>query len=70
MLQCSARSWRSQLCGYWNINKVLAWPMFVQVAQALPAMQESVSVVGYPTGGDNVCVTKGVVSRVDRQQVR
>ncbi|GFH22171.1 PDZ_3 domain-containing protein [Haematococcus lacustris] len=34
----------------------------------LPGMQESVSVVGYPTGGDNVCVTKGVVSRIDRQQ--
>ena len=23
-------------------------------------------VVGFPTGGDNVCVTKGVVSRIDR----
>jgi hypothetical protein len=35
----------------------------------LPPMQESVTVVGFPTGGDNVCVTKGVVSRLDRQQV-
>ncbi|KAG2501015.1 hypothetical protein HYH03_000835 [Edaphochlamys debaryana] len=35
---------------------------------ALPAMQESVMVVGFPQGGDNVCVTKGVVSRLDRQQ--
>lgn len=34
----------------------------------LPAMQESVTVVGFPQGGDNVCVTKGVVSRLDRQQ--
>lgn len=34
----------------------------------LPPMQESVTVVGFPTGGDNVCVTKGVVSRLDRQQ--
>eukprot|EP00877_Chromochloris_zofingiensis_P007489 jgi/Chrzof1/2994/Cz12g07110.t1 len=34
----------------------------------LPAMQESVMVVGFPQGGDNVCVTKGVVSRIDRQQ--
>jgi hypothetical protein len=25
-------------------------------------------VVGFPQGGDNVCVTKGVVSRIDRQQ--
>lgn len=32
----------------------------------LPAMQESVMVVGFPQGGDNVCVTKGVVSRIDR----
>lgn len=36
--------------------------------QGLPAMQESVMVVGFPQGGDNVCVTKGVVSRIDRQQ--
>ncbi|KIZ01125.1 Protease Do-like 10 [Monoraphidium neglectum] len=34
----------------------------------LPAMQSEVSVVGFPQGGDNVCVTKGVVSRIDRQQ--
>ncbi|PNW86569.1 hypothetical protein CHLRE_02g092000v5 [Chlamydomonas reinhardtii] len=33
----------------------------------LPSMQEAVMVVGFPTGGDNVCVTKGVVSRLDRQ---
>lgn len=29
-------------------------------------MQESVLVVGFPTGGDNVCVNKGVASRLDR----
>ncbi|GLC63300.1 hypothetical protein PLESTF_000021700 [Pleodorina starrii] len=34
----------------------------------LPPMQESVTVVGFPQGGDNVCVTKGVASRLDRQQ--
>jgi len=28
-------------------------------------LQESVICVGYPTGGDNISVTKGVVSRVD-----
>lgn len=28
--------------------------------------QSEVSVVGFPQGGDNVCVTKGVVSRIDR----
>lgn len=41
-----------------------------QVGPTVPLMQESVSVVGFPCGGDNVCVTKGVVSRIDRQLVR
>jgi len=31
----------------------------------VPHLQDSVVVVGYPTGGDNLSVTKGVVSRVD-----
>jgi len=30
----------------------------------VPRLQESVTVVGYPTGGDNISVTRGVVSRV------
>ncbi len=34
----------------------------------LPPMQENVTVVGFPLGGDNVCVTKGVASRLDRQK--
>lgn len=29
-----------------------------------PALQDTVVVVGYPVGGDDVCVTKGVVSRI------
>lgn len=33
----------------------------------LPLMQENVTVVGFPLGGDNVCVTKGVASRLDLQ---
>jgi hypothetical protein len=36
--------------------------------RGVPAMQSEVKVVGFPTGGDNVCVTAGVVSRIDRQQ--
>jgi len=32
---------------------------------AVPELQQSVVVVGFPTGGDNLCVTAGVVSRVD-----
>lgn len=31
----------------------------------VPHLQDSVVVVGYPVGGDSICVTKGVVSRVD-----
>ena len=31
----------------------------------IPTLQESVSCFGYPTGGDNISVTKGVISRID-----
>lgn len=31
----------------------------------VPSLHDSVTVVGYPTGGDNLCITSGVVSRVD-----
>jgi S1-C subfamily serine protease len=31
----------------------------------VPHLQESVRVIGYPTGGDNISVTKGVVSRIE-----
>jgi len=31
----------------------------------IPELQESVTVIGYPTGGDSISVTKGVVSRVE-----
>ena len=37
----------------------------VSFAQTLPPLQSSVNVVGYPTGGRTICVTEGVVSRVD-----
>ncbi|CAF5035616.1 unnamed protein product, partial [Rotaria sp. Silwood1] len=30
----------------------------------VPRLQESITVVGFPIGGDNLSVTKGVVSRV------
>ncbi|KAH8052952.1 serine-type endopeptidase [Aureococcus anophagefferens] len=32
---------------------------------SLPRLYDNVKVVGYPMGGDNACVTSGVVSRVD-----
>lgn len=31
----------------------------------IPDLQESITVIGYPTGGDSISVTKGVVSRVE-----
>jgi len=34
----------------------------------IPDLQEPVAVVGYPTGGDNISVSVGVVSRVEPQQ--
>ena len=37
----------------------------VSWAEALPELQARVHVIGFPTGGSTVCVTEGVVSRVD-----
>ncbi|XP_002971553.2 protease Do-like 10, mitochondrial [Selaginella moellendorffii] len=34
----------------------------------IPFLQDSVATVGYPQGGDNICVTRGVVSRVEPVQ--
>eukprot|EP00736_Rhodelphis_marinus_P011293 Rmarinus@m.22490 len=34
----------------------------------VPSLRDSVTVVGYPLGGDNISITSGVVSRVDVQQ--
>ena len=37
----------------------------LEFAEGLPALQESVHVVGFPTGGKTICITEGVVSRID-----
>lgn len=37
----------------------------VELAESLPALQETVRALGFPTGGRTICVTEGVVSRVD-----
>ena len=31
----------------------------------LPELQDEVEVIGYPTGGDSLSITKGVVSRIE-----
>ena len=36
-----------------------------QVTDALPMLQHIVTAVGYPVGGENLSVTRGVVSRID-----
>eukprot|EP01132_Coremiostelium_polycephalum_P009066 gene9066-11104_t len=33
----------------------------------IPELQDTITVVGFPTGGSNICVTQGVVSRIDLQ---
>ncbi|CAJ1363078.1 unnamed protein product [Effrenium voratum] len=40
----------------------------VSLSEELPRLQDEVTVVGYPIGGDNACVTVGVVSRIDMQR--
>ena len=34
----------------------------------IPMLEEDVVCVGFPTGGDNISVTRGVVSRVEIQR--
>lgn len=33
--------------------------------ESLPVLQQVVTAIGYPLGGENLCVTRGVVSRID-----
>ena len=37
----------------------------LSLADGLPALQEVVRAIGFPTGGKTICVTEGVVSRID-----
>ena len=39
--------------------------MEIEFAYELPELQDVARVVGYPTGGKTICVTEGVVSRID-----
>jgi len=38
------------------------------LGRLLPHLQDEVEVLGYPAGGDSLCVTKGVVSRIEMQE--
>lgn len=44
---------------FWNNRKPL------ELAEKLPALQDTVSVYGYPTGGTDLSITKGIVSRIE-----
>lgn len=46
-------------------HKRLRASLALEFASSLPALQESVHVVGFPTGGRTICITEGVVSRID-----
>ncbi len=37
----------------------------LELAKAIPVLNDEVTVLGYPTGGDRISVTRGVVSRID-----
>lgn len=37
----------------------------LKLAPAIPTLNDEVTVLGYPTGGDRISVTRGVVSRID-----
>mmetsp|Transcript_8529 Transcript_8529/g.21862 ORF Transcript_8529/g.21862 Transcript_8529/m.21862 type:complete len:513 (+) Transcript_8529:51-1589(+) len=40
----------------------------IKLAPSLPSLQDVCTVVGFPIGGDNQCITQGVVSRIDMQE--
>lgn len=42
-------------------------PLQLTAAEELPRLDDHVSVVGYPKGGDKLSVTRGVVSRIEMQ---
>ena len=48
---------------FWDAAPVAPLPL-----GDVPALQEAVSVVGFPSGGDNLSITRGVVSRVELTQ--
>jgi S1-C subfamily serine protease len=39
--------------------------LVLQISSELVHFQDQVHVIGYPTGGDSICITEGVVSRID-----
>lgn len=50
---------------FFGVKEGQASSLALEFAPELPALQERVNVVGFPTGGRTICVTEGVVSRID-----
>ena len=40
----------------------------ITINPVLPNLNEAVTVIGYPVGGDNISVTQGIISRIDLQE--
>ena len=49
-------------------NEIDDETIFAMPLGPLPSLQDEVEVLGYPAGGDSLCVTKGVVSRIEMQE--
>ena len=47
---------------FWRDLPCLEW-----AESSVPELYDTVSVIGFPAGGQTICVTKGVVSRIDTQ---
>lgn len=47
---------------FWAELPTLQW-----TESGVPELYDTVSVIGFPTGGHTICITKGVVSRIDTQ---
>jgi len=50
---------------FWSDNSDCLYPLEFG---PLPALQDEVEVLGYPTGGDSLSITQGVVSRIEMQE--
>ena len=60
LLEIVGEKEREQFFGSDNSNNLA-----LEFAEQLPALRENVHVVGYPTGGTTICITEGIVSRID-----
>ena len=56
---------KQEIEDFWDGVKPIQW-----YEDGPPLLQSGVNVVGFPTGGRTICVTKGVVSRIDCRNYR